>query len=105
MSRTNEGSAGPDLPSGDRTYPIRRDELASEVVYTAIAELTGRSPMELTPLASAIDPDALNALVATDDSLRDPGYVSFDYEGYRITVTDDELALRPQQPRSSEQGQ
>lgn len=105
MSRTDEGSASPDPPSDEHVYPIRRDELASEVVYAAIAELTGRSPMELTPLASAIDPDRLDALVDTNESPRDPGYVSFDYEGHRVTVTDDELVLRPQQPRSSEQDQ
>lgn len=81
---------------GEHSYPIGEGELASEAVYTAIAELIDRSPMELAPLASVIDPDALDAVVTSGDSSPDPGRVSFEYEDYRVTVTTDEVVLDPQ---------
>lgn len=77
---------------GEHSYPIREGELASEAVYTAIAEVTDRSPMELAPLASVIDPDALDAIVAGAGSV----HVSFEYSGHWVTVTTDEVVLEPQ---------
>ena len=75
-------------------YPIREGDLASEVVYTAIAGLTGRSPMELAPLASVIDPDALDAIVASGTPAGS-FHVSFEYSGHWVTVTTDEVVLEP----------
>lgn len=96
MSDRNEGSAGRRSPvEGGQSYPIREGDLASETVYTAIAERTGRSPMELVPLASVIDPDALDAIV-TDATSSGSVQVSFEYSGHWVSVTADEVVLEPQ---------
>lgn len=96
MSRTNEDSTGHDLsPNDGHTYRIHGNEPPSEAVYTVIAELTERSPMELAPLASVIDPDALDAVVTSGESPLDPGRVSFEYEDYRVIVTTNEVVLDP----------
>lgn len=78
---------------GEHSYSIGEGELASEAVYTAIAELIDRSPMELAPLASVIDPDALDAIVASGAG---SFHVSFEYSGHWVTVTTDEVVLEPQ---------
>ncbi|WP_336364062.1 HalOD1 output domain-containing protein [Halalkalicoccus salilacus] len=95
MSDTN-GDSDEHCSSGEAEhgYPIREGDLASEVVYTAIAELTGRSPMELAPLASVIDPDALDSIVASGTPAGS-FHVSFEYSGHWVTVTTDEVALEP----------
>lgn len=95
MSDTN-GDPDEHCSSGEAEhgYPIREGDLASEVVYTAIAELTDRSPMELAPLASVIDPDALDAIVASGTSAGS-FHVSFEYSGHWVTVTTDEVVLEP----------
>ena len=62
------------------------DELLS-VVVSAVADAEGVSPLELRPLATAIDPDAIEALfrTATDDVS-----LEFGYHGYRVRVSGDE---------------
>lgn len=62
-----------------RTPPI------SMTVVEAVADAEGIDPVALpSPLADAIDPDALDTLFR-DGS----GRVSFDYCGYRVTVDTD----------------
>lgn len=63
----------------------------SQIVVDRIAELEESSPVDLPPLFSAIDPDALDALFcsrATEDS-RSPGHVRFSYSGYDVRVRGD----------------
>lgn len=51
-------------------------------VVTAVADAERLDPIDLvSPLAEAIDPDALDALFRNGT-----GRVSFDYCGYRVTV-------------------
>lgn len=76
-------------PISESTVPA---DAVGHTVVTAVAQAEGVSPLELTPpLARAIDPDALESIVA---SLPDrPGLetprVQFRYCGYTVTVTGD----------------
>jgi len=61
----------------------------SMVVIEAIADREGVDPVDLdTPLYDAIDLDALDALSA-DIAGSSPLEISFQYEGYEVTVTGD----------------
>lgn len=54
----------------------------SEAVVTAVAEVEGVAPHELSePLFSAVDPDALDTLIQRSEVT-----VTFRYHGYRVTV-------------------
>lgn len=63
-------------------------EWITAAVVEAVAEAEDVSPVEITqPLASVIDPDALDALFASTASERPrSGQVEFEYHGYHITV-------------------
>lgn len=63
----------------DRTRP------AVERVVDAVVTETERDALELPPLAAAIDPDALNALAASETR----AVVSFPYAGQHVTVDAD----------------
>lgn len=94
MTQTNSNSTDQRSSIQDgHSYTLQDGTVASETVYTAVAELTDRSPLELEPLAYSIDPDALDEFAAGADDDRH-WYVSFDYDGYRITVTTDEVVLK-----------
>lgn len=58
------------------------DRHVSERVVEAVSARTRTDPLELPPLYDVLDPDALDALLAT---LSD-GEVSFPYAGYVVTV-------------------
>lgn len=55
-------------------------------VIEQIAAAKNVDPLELPPLHSAIDPDALNALIETSSTAE----VTFRYAGREITVQNDE---------------
>lgn len=63
----------------------------TEAVVTAVADADGVSPLELPPLATVLDPDALETFVATMTSGPDEPMttVEFAYNGYTVTVTGD----------------
>lgn len=73
-------------------------------VVGAVADAEDASPLELDPLAKAIDPDALDALVTSLGAERTSVSVSFQYAGYLVTVdggydvtlSEDELASEPE---------
>lgn len=54
----------------------------STMVVQEIADIKDMAPTELSPLYEAIDPDALNTLFQGKMS----GSVTFEYEGYTVTV-------------------
>lgn len=60
-------------------------------VISAVSEATGTAPTELDPLNDVIDPDALDALFATDGlgPSRPPTRVEFGYGGQTVVVTRD----------------
>ena len=67
----------------------------STAVVRAVAVALGQPEMELQPLGSVVDPDALNSLVNRDD---DGGSVdvSFRYEGVIVRVASDgQIAVWP----------
>jgi hypothetical protein len=70
---------------GEYVYEESLGETADESVVEAVAEADGVRPTEVTPpLASAVDPDALESLVASLDEV--DGSVEFAYGDYRVTV-------------------
>lgn len=69
---------------------VSDDSSASTAVVSAIADAEGISPMDVRPpLASVIDPDALDRLVASMTGWTDEpsGVVEFMYNGYIVSVT------------------
>lgn len=61
------------------------DVQPSVLVVEAVAETTGTDPLELPPLYDAIDPDALDVLVADGGQ----SHVEFAYDGHEIAVHED----------------
>lgn len=72
--------------------PMTEATLPSTAVVEAVAAREGAEPAEVPePLYESIDPDALDALVASAES----GEVSFTYLGHRVTVdADGRVTLR-----------
>lgn len=71
-----------------RSFDPTTDSI-SEACIDAVATLDDADPLELTALASAIDPDALDTLFEPweDGAPRNSnGRVIFDYTGYTIDV-------------------
>lgn len=62
---------------------------ASESIISAVANAKAVSPLDLPPLYSSIDPDALDAFVASLNDTRGEreGAVTFEYDSYEVTVT------------------
>ncbi|WP_080508297.1 HalOD1 output domain-containing protein [Haloparvum sedimenti] len=60
-------------------------ETACERVTRRVAEETDVDALDLPPLFDAVDPDALNALVASMET----GEITFAYAGRSVTVTAD----------------
>lgn len=61
-------------------------ESVEDICYEVVAEIAGRTrtdPLELDPLTTAVDPDALVALL---DGPSDVLTVSFRYEGFEVTA-------------------
>ena len=67
---------------------VGRDERPSEAVVRTTAALLDRDPMELNPLYGAVDPDALDAMVAHAQRVNTDSQpiLSFSYHGYRVLV-------------------
>jgi hypothetical protein len=57
----------------------------STVVVTLVADVAGVDPADLPPLASAVDPDALDAVFQYPGA-PDGHTVGFDYAGYHVVV-------------------
>ena len=66
---------------------MMESEAPSARVIEAVAQETGESPLELSPpLFESIDPDALDALVASAST---DVHVTFDYTGYEVQICGD----------------
>jgi hypothetical protein len=95
---TTETDEHPSVGGGGRragdggTYRIHDDESVAEAVVRAVGSETQTDPIELRPLHSVIDTEALNELFDTRDRgiARMDGHVTFDYCGLRIRVEADE---------------
>lgn len=61
-------------------------EPLTTTIVTAVAEARDVSPLDLPPVASVVDPDALEGLFRGRET---NGEVTFTYAGHRVTVTAD----------------
>lgn len=59
---------------------------ASLAVVAVVATVLERNPVDLPPLNSAIDTDALDQLVASPNGVHGCESISFQYEGVELTV-------------------
>lgn len=58
-----------------------------EVVVHSVAAVEGCSPLELAPLSTVVDPDALDRLFGpTVEGSHGDGVITFDYHGYEVTL-------------------
>jgi hypothetical protein len=71
---------------------IRPREDVTEAVFEAVAEETGRRPWELRPLGERFDTDAIESLF-TRTSLDSPESLTLRYEGCRVTIGRDAVAV------------
>jgi hypothetical protein len=73
------------------TTPGRSASTVTEDVVAAVADAKGTSALDIQPLGTVVDTDALNRLVErqgrwpTEPSAR----IEFSYEGFTVTVTGD----------------
>ena len=72
-------------------YELSPSEPPSEGVVAAASDCDPVAPDDLTPLATVIDPDALDSLFQTvgSDADRGDGEVRFRYHGHAVTVDRD----------------
>ena len=63
-------------------------ESVTHEVVRAVAETSGKDPTEIDPVATQVDPDALDALFAPGggEGQRTKGHVRFTVAGYDVTV-------------------
>lgn len=79
-------------------YEIEPNESASTAVVRAVSAVVGREPSNLRPLASVLDPEALDALFESrsDGQSRTGGRLSFVYSGCRVSIDNGEyLTIEP----------
>lgn len=70
-----------------RTTPARTDESVCFTIVETVAEMTDSDPLELEPLGTVVDTDALATLFGGSERL--PGhdaYLTFRYEGCIVSV-------------------
>lgn len=91
MSRRSRISVNKTSPIQTAARSASRSEPVTEAVVGAVADEEGVSLLQLEPLATVVDPDALNALYSGDR----PGVkLEFAYHGYRVRVdVDGRIAL------------
>jgi hypothetical protein len=86
--------------TGTTASAVESDSRSGEVserIVTAVAEATGLDPLEMDPLFSVMDPDALNKLFSPSGTSPPPGTrLEFTMEGCEVVVHGDgEVAVAP----------
>lgn len=77
---------------GAPTTPARNT--ATVEIMAAVAAEEGVEEMALPPLASVIDPDALNELLESmDDTEQTDARVQFEYYDYTVQITADQTII------------
>lgn len=87
-----------------RTFDWTTTHQPSLTVVETIADLKDTDPVALTPLASVIDPEALNRLIAPSTrSTATDCTITFAYEGYTLQLTPDGGTIyeAPQEERAT----
>lgn len=76
-----------DYDQGADSYHVasEQSELVSTNVVLSVAAIEGTAPTSLPPLATTIDPEALDNLFVGDVR----GRISFTYTGYDVTIHGD----------------
>lgn len=74
-------------------YTLGPDEAPSNGVYTAVAEMEACSPLDLTPLAETIDPDALDTIL-TDHAQKHGIQTTFHYCQYEVVASPGEIHVQ-----------
>lgn len=89
-------------PSTDDGTTTTDSDAVCETIVTAVADAKGVSPLEVSPpLYEAIDPDAIQAVLASMQSPPEEsvGTLQFPYSGYDVTVTEDgRVSIDPHDP-------
>ena len=92
-SLSSDGIASPavDFHEPSKTYRTQFDVLtrpASEAILSAVVAATGNDPLELPPLYSGIDPDALDALLDPPAYAASKQYltVTFEYADCQVSA-------------------
>ncbi|WP_232703055.1 HalOD1 output domain-containing protein [Halobacterium wangiae] len=73
--------------TASQTFTWTDDESVSAAVVRSVASYTGRDPMSIAPLYTAIDPDALDALFDSRSEQR--ACIEFSFCGLRVQVSAD----------------
>lgn len=74
----------------ETTSPTPGEQEITYTIVTEVAAINGVPPTDLEPLASVIDPDALESLVGRlGRGSAGECFVQFDYCGCEVTVTGD----------------
>lgn len=69
---------------------VHSDESICFAIVDTVSNLTNTDPLELDPLGTVVDTDALNALFSpSDSSRRHDAYLTFRYEGCNVAVDSD----------------
>ena len=71
-------------------YTLDKNEAASIGICSVVAAVENCSPLDLTPLAGVINPDALDTFLAEKTATNS---VTFEYCGYTVTATPDEIRV------------
>lgn len=72
------------------------DRTVSETVVAAVAEATGRDPLDLDPLYDVVDPDALDGLFDSRGTQPNSAEITFSMAGCRVVARGDgEVVVTP----------
>lgn len=93
---TTDGGRDGDSSAQSRrfTYDFGQNEPPSHAVVRAVAALTNTSALDLEPLYDVIDPSHLDEFFEETDGGAANTELSFAFEGFDVTVTDDEVRVR-----------
>ena len=72
---------------------IEAGELVSEAVVRTLSTVAERNPLEIEPLYSSIDPDALDDLFGGNGRSRGAKSVAFEHENHEIVITDGDMIV------------
>lgn len=72
-----------------RTFDWTTAEGPAQAVVSAVADVADEDPLDVQPIYGAVDPDALDEILAPSGPGRPPTErsVSFEYRGYDVVVT------------------
>lgn len=90
-----------DENSGWSSYELNSAETPNVAVVCAVAAVSGRDPLELSPLYDVVDPDAIDRLFGREGD-GGPGETRLRlvYEGYEVRVDAERVVLREADRRS-----